>query len=244
MPVTKIRLDALLSRFGYCSRREAASFVKAGRVTLKDGVTPKKADEKADPREVRVDGEPVDFPEGIFIALHKPVGYTCSHEAKEGELIYDLLPPRWLNRNPLITSVGRLDKETSGLICLTDDGLWTHKLTSPKHHVDKVYRLTTERDIPSSAIDTFASGKLMLEGERTPLLPARLEIISPQEALLTLSEGRYHQVRRMMESVGAPVATLHRESIGKVHLKDLNLSPGEWCVLDPESILRAADPLS
>ena len=231
-----MRTDALLSRFGYCSRREVAQWLKRGRVT-RNGAPIKSPSEKVEPEEVLIDGEPVEFPHGIYIALNKPLGCTCSHK-EEGELVYDLLPPQWLSRNPVVNTVGRLDKETSGLLLLTDDGAFEHAQTSPKRHVPKVYSFTTSAPIPSHAVQLFASGELMLDGERTPCLPAELVITGEQSGRLTLHEGRYHQVRRMLASVGAPVDTLERIEIGPLKLADLNLEPGEWCEIDPAIFTR------
>ena len=231
-----MRTDALLSRFGYCSRREVAQWLKRGRVT-RNGAPIKSPSEKVEPEEVLIDGEPVEFPHGIYIALNKPLGCTCSHK-EEGELVYDLLPSQWLSRNPVVNTVGRLDKETSGLLLLTDDGAFEHAQTSPKRHVPKVYSFTTTAPIPAEAVALFASGELMLDGERTPCLPAELVITGEQSGRLTLHEGRYHQVRRMLASVGAPVDTLERIEIGPLKLADLNLEPGEWCEIDPAIFAR------
>jgi 16S rRNA pseudouridine516 synthase len=231
-----MRTDALLSRFGYCSRREVAQWLKRGRVT-RNGTPIKSPSEKVEPEEVLIDGEPVEFPHGIYVALNKPLGCTCSHK-EEGELVYDLLPPQWLSRNPVVNTVGRLDKETSGLLLLTDDGAFEHAQTSPKRHVPKVYSFTTSAPIPASAVQLFASGNLVLEGERTPCLPAELVITGEQAGKLTLHEGRYHQVRRMLAAVGAPVETLERIEIGPLKLADLNLEPGEWCEIDPAVFSR------
>ena len=231
-----MRTDALLSRFGYCSRREVAQWLKRGRVT-RNGTPIKSPSEKVEPEDVLIDGEPVEFPHGIYIALNKPLGCTCSHK-EEGELVYDLLPPQWLSRNPVVNTVGRLDKETSGLLLLTDDGAFEHAQTSPKRHVPKVYSFTTSAPIPSHAVQLFASGELMLDGERTPCLPAELVITGEHSGKLTLHEGRYHQVRRMLAAVGAPVDTLERIEIGPLKLADLNLEPGEWCEIDPAIFAR------
>jgi 16S rRNA pseudouridine516 synthase len=230
-----MRIDALLSRFGYCSRREAAAWVKKSRVQIK-GLAATSVSQKADPKDVTVDGEPIEFPDGLYVAFNKPTGVVCSHSDEEGERIYDLLPPLWLSRNPEITTVGRLDRATEGLIFLTDDGQWLHRLTSPKHHVAKTYHLTTSAPIPQTAVELFESGSLVLEGEKTPCLPAKLTLISDQEAEITLEEGRYHQVRRMLAAVGAPVETLKRTAIGKIQLSDLGLNLGEWIAIDPSSV--------
>ncbi len=188
--------------------------------------------EKVEPHEVLVDGEPVQFPHGLYVALNKPLGCTCSHK-DAGELVYDLLPAQWLRRNPAVNTVGRLDKETSGLLLLTDDGAFEHAQTSPKRHVRKVYSFTTSAPVPQVAVAQFASGEFMLEGERTPCLPAELVLHSDCSGQLTLHEGRYHQVRRMLAAVGAPVETLERVSIGPLKLADLDLAPGEWVEIDP-----------
>ena len=135
-----------------------AQWLKRGRVT-RAGVPVKSPNEKVEPEEVLVDGEPVEFPRGLYVALNKPLGCTCSHK-EEGELVYDLLPPQWLRRNPVVNTVGRLDKETSGLLLLTDDGAFEHALTSPIRHVPKVYAFTTSAPVPQEAVAMFAGGEI------------------------------------------------------------------------------------
>lgn len=219
------RLDQLLANLGYCSRREVRAWLKAGRVA----VAGRAADDpgvKPSPAAVRVDGEPLDHPDGLLLLVNKPLGLTCSHDPAEGPLIYDLLPARWRARNPVVTSVGRLDKETSGLIVLTDHTDLVHRLTSPKHKVPKLYRATTDRDLSPELIDIFAAGTLKLDGEKEPCAPAALRLIGPREAELTLIEGKYHQVRRMFAACGATVLTLHRTSFGPLTLGDLK--PGRY----------------
>ena len=228
-----MRTDALLSRFGYCSRKEAPAWLKSGRVALDDGTAVSAARQNVDAARVLVDGRPVPFPNGLYAAFHKPLGCTCSHK-EDGALIYDLLPPEWLRRNPPVNTVGRLDKETSGLILITDDGAFEHAMTSPRRHVPKVYEFTTTAPIPAEAVATFAAGTLLLNGETTPCQPAELEITAARAGRLTLHEGRYHQVRRMLAAVGAPVLTLQRVEIGPLRLADLNLQPGEWRAFDPD----------
>lgn len=226
-----MRLDAILSRYGYCSRREAAQWVKRGRVTVK-GAAAKSPSAKAEPVDVLVDGKPIPFPDGLYVAMNKPLGCTCSHR-EEGALVYDFLPEQWMNRGDGVSTVGRLDKETSGLLLLTDDGAFLHALTSPKRHVPKVYEFECSAPISEDAVKLFASGELLLHGETTPCLPAELQITGENTGRLTLHEGRYHQVRRMMAAVGAPVQVLTRVAIGPLRLADLNLAPGEWCAIDP-----------
>jgi 16S rRNA pseudouridine516 synthase len=219
------RLDQLLSSLGYCSRREARDWIEDGRVEVA-GAIADDAGKKVSPADVRVDGEPLDHPDGLLLLLHKPLGRVCSHELREGPSVYDLLPERWRRRNPGVTSIGRLDKDTSGLLLLTDQTALVHRLTSPKHKVPKVYRATVDRDLSPELVPLFASGTLRLEDEDQPCAPAELKLLSPREAELTLTEGRYHQVRRMFAATGSTVLTLHRARFGDLELGDL--SPGQW----------------
>lgn len=223
-----VRLDALLSRFGYCSRNEARAWLKDGRVTLA-GRALSSPSEKASPAAVLVDGEPVEFPNGLLVLLHKPADHVCSHDPGEGPSIYDLLPPRWLERNPVVTTIGRLDKDATGVLLVTDDGDLVHRWTSPKHKVSKVYEVTVDADLPPGLSALFASGTLMLDDEDKPCLPSRLEILGPREARLELTEGRYHQVKRMFSSQGCTVTRLHRSRFGEITLD--GLAPGEWRAL-------------
>lgn len=219
------RLDQLLANLGYCSRREARGWIAAGRVTVR-GIVADDFGAKAAPADVLIDDQPPDHPDGLLLLLHKPTGLVCSHDADEGPRVYDLLPPRWLARNPAVTSVGRLDKDTSGLLLLTDQTALVHRLTSPKHKVEKIYRATVDRDLAPDLVARFAAGTLLLDGEKAPCAPATLTIISPREAELTLTEGKYHQVRRMFAATGATVLTLHRAQFGPLTLG--NLTPGQW----------------
>jgi 16S rRNA pseudouridine516 synthase len=219
------RLDQLLANLGYCSRREARAWIQGGRVTVR-GVVVDDFGAKADPAEVRVDGEPLDHPDGLLLLLHKPTGLICSHDEREGPTIYSLLPARWRSRNPQVTSIGRLDKDTSGLLLLTDQSELVHRLTSPKHKVPKVYRAKVSADLSPALVPLFASGTLILKDEKDPCAPAELRIVAPREAELTLTEGRYHQVRRMFASQGAEVLALHRSRFGQLDLG--SLQPGQW----------------
>ncbi len=227
------RLDQLLANLGYCSRRAARAWIQAGRVTVRGAVN---ADfgAKADPGDVRVDGEPLDHPAGLLLLLHKPAGLVCSHDEREGPNVYALLPPRWRERNPPVTSIGRLDKETSGVLLLTDQSELVHRLTSPKHKVPKVYRATVGADLAPALVPLFAGGTLLLKDETAPCAPAELKILAPREAELTVTEGRYHQVRRMFASQGVEVLTLHRVRFGPLGLGDLGA--GQWRELPPGAL--------
>lgn len=233
-----LRLDQLLSRFGYCSRREASGWIQSGAVTDLSGVPLGDPAKRVDPRQVLVEGKPVEFPDGLLIAFHKPAGCACSHNPAEAPLLYDLLPPRWLKRNPAPETIGRLDRDTTGLILLTDDGQLLHRLTSPKHDVEKTYEVTVSEPLPPGLGELFASGALVLRGETKPCLPARLEVTGTHTARLRLREGKYHQVRRMFASQGCPVTALHRSRIGNLKLGDL--APGAWRPVTVEEITGGA----
>jgi 16S rRNA pseudouridine516 synthase len=234
-----VRIDALLSRFGYCSRSEARAWLKAGRVRV-SGVVVRSPSDKAEPAEVTIDEVPIEHPDGILALIHKPAGYVCSHDVGEGPTIYDLLPERWLQRNPPVTTIGRLDKDTTGVLLITDDGDRVHRWTSPRHKVPKVYEVTVDADLPAHLPELFASGTLMLEGEPKPCLPAKVEILSQREAVIELTEGRYHQVKRMFASQGCTVTRLHRRAFGIFTVNDL--PRGEWRIVSAEETARAEAP--
>ena len=240
MKTPTARVDRLLGSMGYGSRTEMARLAKAGGVVL-DGAeltdVSKRIPVTSDlPSRMQIDGEPLDPPPGLVLMLHKPLGMTCSHK-EDGALVYDILPARWRRRDPALSTIGRLDKETSGLLLLTDDGDFLHRVISPRRHVAKVYRATLARPLAGTEGALFASGELMLEGEAKPLAPAELDMLSPTEALLTVTEGRYHQVRRMFAAVGNHVETLHRERVGGLTLPD-DLAPGQWRLLTPAEAAR------
>ena len=222
-----MKLVKHLANLGYGSRKQVASMFREGRITDADGEV-MYADDPLDHDGLRVDGEPLDPPPGMLLMLHKPVGYTCSTK-DPGRIVYDLLPPRYRLRSPLLSSVGRLDRDTSGLLLFTDDGALLHRITSPKSRLSKVYEAVLAQDLHGDEAGVFASGALMLEAEQTPLLPAELEIVGARGARLTLHEGRYHQVRRMFAAVGNHVEALHRSRIGGLGLA--GLAAGQWRIL-------------
>ena len=222
-----MKLVKYLANLGYGSRKQVALMFREGRITDARGEV-LYADDPLDHDNTRVDGEPLDPAPGLLVMLHKPPGYTCSTKDR-GRLVYDLLPPRFRLRSPLLSTVGRLDRDTSGLLLLTDDGVLLHRIVSPKSKLSKVYEATLANDLRGDEAGTFASGALMLESEQTPLLPADLEVVGARHARLTLHEGRYHQVRRMFAAVGNHVEALHRSRIGGLGLAGLPM--GEWRIL-------------
>lgn len=222
-----MKLVKLIANLGYGSRKQVALMFREGRITDPAGEV-LYADDAVAHADVRVDGEPLDPPQGLLLLLHKPVGYTCSTK-DPGRVVYDLLPPRFRLRDPVLSTVGRLDRDTSGLLLMTDDGALLHRITSPKSHLPKVYEATLASDLRGDEAEVFGSGTLMLESEKTPLAPAGFEALGPRRARITLVEGRYHQIRRMFAAVGNHVETLHRHTLGGLGLGEL--PAGQWRVL-------------
>lgn len=233
-----MKLLKLIANLGYGSRKEVGWMFREGRITDAVGEV-LYADDKIEHGEVRIDGEPLDPPQGLLIALHKPVGYTCSTK-DPGRVIYDLLPPRFRRRDPVLSPVGRLDRDTSGLLLMTDDGGLLHRIISPKSNLPKVYEAVLAQDLRGDEANVFASGTLMLESEDTPLAPAIMQTLSARRARLTLTEGRYHQVRRMFAAVGNHVEALQRIAIGGLDLG--GLEAGQWRALDEVTRTRLFQP--
>jgi 16S rRNA pseudouridine516 synthase len=231
------RLDQMLSAYGYCTRSEAGEWLRKGRVHVR-GQAVLRGNVKAEPEELHIDGEPIEFPRGMLLLMHKPLGLVCSHDPREGPNVYSLLPPRLSRRNPQPASIGRLDKDSSGVLLITDDGQLNHRWTSPRHKVEKVYEVTLdhpladqpEREVPGftglSVEELFARGGIRLDGEDAPCGPARYERTGDASARLTLTEGKYHQVRRMFAALGWHVTRLHRSRFGDFTLD--GLEAGQW----------------
>lgn len=225
---------------GYGSRREIQMLARTGRIrldcdALRD-VEQRVTADAAFAARLSVGGEALDPLPGFVLMMNKPLGVSCSHK-EAGPLVYRLLPDRWRLRDPAISTIGRLDKDTSGLLLMTDDGAMQHRIISPRRQIAKTYRATLDRALRGDEAAAFASGALMLEGEDKPLLPAHLQPLGEREALLTIVEGRYHQVRRMFAAVGNHVVALHRASIGALSLPE-DLDPGEFVLLDASQIAR------
>ena len=229
----KQRLDRILASTGKWSRREAKLLVKQGRVLI-DGSPAASAEEKWDPASavITVDGEDIGYRQFTWLMMYKPGGVLSATEDGKGRTVIDMLPPE-LRRLGLFP-VGRLDKDTEGLLLLTDDGKTAHDLLSPRHHVDKVYYARTEGCLTEDDRAAFRAGMTLRDGLRC--LPAELEILSAgetSEALVTLREGKFHQVKRMLSARGKPVTYLRRVRMGNLPL-DPELMPGEYRFLTTE----------
>lgn len=229
------RLDKLLAATGRWSRREVKGLVKAGRV-LVDGVPAAAPEQKLDPDRSRVlvDGEEAVFRELTYVMLNKPAGVLSATEDARQETVLDLLPPELRRRG--LFPVGRLDKDSEGLLLLTNDGDLAHRLLSPKYHVDKVYYIRTDAPLTEEDRAAFAGGVLLADG--TECLPAGLELLGDgREALVTLHEGKFHQIKRMIASRGAAVCRLKRLSMGTLVL-DEGLRPGGFRLLNEEEVMK------
>lgn len=226
------RLDKVVSATGKYSRREVRLLVRQGRI-LVDGVPAASPEMKVDPEqaEILADGLSIGYEKYTYIMLHKPAGVLSAVEDKRQQTVLDLLPPELQKRG--LSPVGRLDKDTEGLLLLTNDGELTHKLLSPKYHVNKVYYARVEGRLEPSDCEAFAAG--MILGDGLACMPAGLEILSENEALVTLREGKFHQVKRMLAARGKPVVYLKRLSMGRLQL-DKDLLPGQFRPLREEEI--------
>jgi 16S rRNA pseudouridine516 synthase len=214
-----VKLLKLIANIGYGSRKEVTAMFRDGRITDVDG-RELAIDDVVEPARVLVDGAALDPPPGLILMLHKPTGYTCSTN-DAGSLVYDLLPSRFRRRSPTLATVGRLDRDTTGLLLMTDDGPLLHRIVSPRSQLEKIYEATLARDLRGDEARIFASGKLLLE---------------PRRARLTLTEGRYHQARRMFAAVGNHVEALHRSRVGGLTLGDLEL--GKWRPLESADLAK------
>ena len=219
------RLDKILAGTGRWSRREVKELIRAGRI-LVNGLPARAPEEKYDRSglDLRVDGAPVSGEAFYYLMLHKPGGVLSAAEDPRQKTVLDLLPAH-LRRAGLFPA-GRLDKDTEGLLLLTNDGVLAHSLLSPRSHVDKIYFVRVEGALDQGDEAAFAAGMILEDG--LECLPAGLERLErPDEALVTLREGKYHQIKRMLEQRGKPVRYLKRLTMGPLQL-DPALNPGEW----------------
>jgi 16S rRNA pseudouridine516 synthase len=229
-----MRLDKFLSQYTDYSRSQIQQLVKANRVAV-NGELIKKADHKLNGSEqVMLDNRQIEAFSARYIMLYKPLGYVCANSDSEHPVVLDLLD---MARKLDLQIAGRLDIDTTGLVLLTDDGQWNHRITAPKQECTKTYLVTTADPIHDDVIQLFAQG-IQLHGEKNLTRPAQLGILSSHTARLQIHEGKYHQVKRMFAATGNRVVQLHRESIGAIQL-DPALAPGEYRALTKTEIQEA-----
>jgi len=232
--VAKIRLDKFVSASLIVTRKEAHTLIRSGRITL-NGKSVRdiavKADEKTD--EVLFDSERLEYREFRYYILNKPAGFITSTEEMHDRTVMELLPEKLLKLD--LFPVGRLDKDTEGLLLLTNDGALAHRMLSPKHHVDKTYYLESDIPLDEGDVDAFLKGVDI--GEKNLTLPARLELDArePHRAHITVCEGKFHQIKRMLNAVGKNVTYLERVAFASLTLPS-DLERGEVRELTPDEI--------
>lgn len=231
------RLDKFISSLTPLTRSLARKAVLAGDITVNGSIVRDSSAKVNADDDVRYQGQRLEVAQPRYVMLHKPVGVVCANEDGRYPTVIDLIKEPW--RHDLHVA-GRLDVDTTGLVLLTDDGDWSHRVTSPRHKQAKRYHVTTAEPLQEEWRERFATG-MLLHGEDKQTLPADLNILDPYHAILTLQEGRYHQVKRMLAAVGNKVTALHRLSIGAVVLDD-TLPAGHYRLLTPTEIasLRGA----
>lgn len=230
-----MRLDKYLCECTELSRAEAKRLLRTGEVTCNGKVEKSGSYKVTDDCEVKLEGRQLQMRGFRYIMLNKPVAFLCSTTDEVYPSVLNLLD---IDKVDILHIAGRLDADTTGLVLITDDGQWSHKITSPKKECGKRYRIQLadpiEDTIEDRLIEVFKKG-IELRNEKQLTQPAELEIIAPTEVLLTITEGRYHQIKRMFAAVGNKVVSLHREKIGSIELSD-ELEPGEWRHLTEQEI--------
>lgn len=233
-----MRLDKFISQQLGISRAISGREIRANRVTI-DGEVVRDASFKLLPQhQVAFDDNPLTQHHGPrYFMLNKPQGYVCSTDDPDHPTVLYFLDVPVAHK---LHAAGRLDIDTTGLVLMTDDGQWSHRITSPRHHCEKTYLVTLESPVEEGTVEHFAQG-VQLHNEKDLTRPAVLEVITPTEVRLTISEGRYHQVKRMFAAVGNHVVGLHRERIGDIAL-DPDLAPGEYRPLTEQEIASVGVP--
>ena len=234
-----MELERLLRTQGFGSRAECRALILSGRVSIHgETCDDPYAEFEPDGFEFSVDGNSWTFRGKAYIALNKPANFECSHKPKLHPSVYTLLPRPLVTRG--VQAVGRLDEDTTGLLLMTDDGQFIHKNTSPKKLVPKVYAVTTRHPIDDNQINALLHG-VLLNDEPLPIAAAACKRVSDHLLHLTITEGKYHQVKRMVAAASNRVEALHRISIGGFELP-ATLNPGEWMWLDAEDLVRCSSP--
>lgn len=226
-----MRLDKLIAQSTAFSRAQAKGIIRGGKVTVNGEVAKSGAIKLDDDAIVEYMGVSIKKPEPQYIMFNKPAGVVCANVDEDHETVFDKL---FLPRMDTLHIAGRLDIDTTGLILITDDGQWSHKITSPKHNHEKTYLIDLDTAITEKQIRILTEG-VQLKSEAKRSLPAKVEVVSDLQIKMTITEGKYHQVKRMMAAVGNHVVKLHRQQIGTIEL-DAALKPGEWRKLTLDEI--------
>lgn len=227
-----VRLDALLFAQGFGTRRQCAGLIAQGRVQVEGlACTDPAALLAPEGTRLQVDGLPWECHAPAYLMLHKPAGTECSHRPGAWPSVYSLLPAPLrqrpaAGRTPGVQAVGRLDQDTTGLLLLSDDGAFIHRMNSPRRHVPKVYEVSTAHAVDATQVARLLEG-VVLHDDPRPVRAAACEAVAPRQLRLTLTQGKYHQVKRMVAAVGNRVTALHRSRIGGLALPD-ELAPGQW----------------
>lgn len=226
-----MRLDKLIATTTAFSRSQAKSLVRNGKITVNGEQANSGAIKIAPDDIVEYMGVPLKKPENQYIMYHKPAGVVCANTDEDHQTVFDTL---FLPRINTLHIAGRLDIDTTGLLLITDDGQWSHKITSPKHQHEKTYLVDLDSAITEQQINQLEKG-IQLRNEAKPCQPASIEVITDTRVSITITEGKYHQVKRMFAAVGNHVETLHRQRIGNITL-DSTLKAGEWRKLTRDEI--------
>jgi len=237
-----LKLRQILFSQGFGTRRQCDALLASGAVAV-GGVAQCDGNVEltTDGLVLNVSGVDWPFHERAYVMLHKPAGYECSHQPKHWPSVYELLPEALRNRPSKssvngVQAVGRLDQDTTGLLILSDDGQFIHRMASPKHHVPKVYEVTTRHPVTDADIAALRAG-VVLNDDPEPVVAAACERVAATQLRLTLTEGKYHQVKRMIAAVGNRVEALHRSQIGGLSLGPA-LRQGQWQWMSPDDLVR------
>ncbi|MCD0418153.1 16S rRNA pseudouridine(516) synthase [Rubrivivax sp. JA1024] len=232
-----MKLEQILFTQGFGTRRVCAGLVDCGAVRVGGQVVDDpSADFDTAGLVFEVDGREWPFRQPALVMLHKPAGYECSQKPRHHPSVMSLLPPPLRTRG--VQPVGRLDEDTTGLLLFTDDGKLIHRLTSPKHHVPKVYEATTKHPVEEAVVQRLLAG-VVLDDDPQPVRALQAQCTGPNTLRLVLAEGKYHQVKRMVAAAGNRVEALHRSAFGALRLP-ADLAPGRWCWVEPEAIFASA----
>jgi 16S rRNA pseudouridine516 synthase len=239
-----MQLHDILFSQGFGPRRLCTGLVERGMVTVAGAyILDPYADFEAEGLRFTVEGKPWQYHAKAYLMLHKPAGFECSQKPSAWPSIYTLLPAPLRQRpnkgsTPGVQAIGRLDQDTTGLLLLSDDGVFIHRMSSPKHHVPKVYEVGTADPVGAGQVQRLLQG-VVLDDDPRPVRAAACESTGEHALRLTLTEGKYHQVKRMIAAVGNRVVSLHRSRIGRLALPP-DLAPGDWRWLTPETLAAAS----